>query len=194
MNRQRKLVVEALEGRSSIAPVQSDQRSIRIPGRTGDQADVDRNEHVRPTDYGQRLRDGFHDLAEPWSDLAIEPIQQKSSSKPERLLPGRSISQTATWNGTVPDTIAGVPLQNTSVNMFGNFVVSDPNAPSGLTASFQITDPITESLHDRQAGVCAWRAGADDVHGGQHLGSAGHLLSARTHRVRDHARRDSGAG
>jgi hypothetical protein len=61
--------------------------------------------------------------------------------------PGQSVSQTATWDGTLTSTQL---LQGTNtsvaVNEFGTFQVSNPNAPPGETATFQITNPIQGSL------------------------------------------------
>ncbi len=62
------------------------------------------------------------------------------------------MSQTATWNG-ITSYVEFVPFgatQETSVpyqvNTFGTLTVSNPNAPQGLTATFQITNPITYTL------------------------------------------------
>ena len=43
-------------------------------------------------------------------------------------------------------------MQTTSpINAFGNLVVSNPNAPQGLNATFQITDPISDTLTTDQS-------------------------------------------
>ena len=63
------------------------------------------------------------------------------------LQPGQSVSQTATWDGTITET-ANQQGTTTSyaVNQFGTFQVSNPNAPQGDTATFQITDPLQGAL------------------------------------------------
>jgi hypothetical protein len=68
------------------------------------------------------------------------------------LQPGQSVSQNATWDGTVTEP-AIVPGTVTSyaVNQFGTFTVSNPNAPNGDTATFQITNPLQGALTSSQA-------------------------------------------
>ncbi len=68
------------------------------------------------------------------------------------LQPGQSVSQTASWDGTVTQT-ASQQGTNTSyaVNQFGTFTVSNPNAPPGDTAAFQITNPLQGNLTTSQA-------------------------------------------
>ncbi len=60
----------------------------------------------------------------------------------ETLQPGQSLTQTAAWDGTTPDQEESGP----SINSWGDFVVSNPNAPQDDTATFQITDPISTTL------------------------------------------------
>ena len=64
------------------------------------------------------------------------------------LQPGQSVTQAATWDGTIADLV-----NNTSyaVNAFGTFEVSNPNAPQGDTATFQITNPLQGALTTDQA-------------------------------------------
>jgi hypothetical protein len=64
------------------------------------------------------------------------------------LKPGQSLSQSASWDGTTPYSLPnpGDPLQTWSLNQWGTFTVSNPNAPQGDVATFQITDPISISL------------------------------------------------
>ncbi len=68
------------------------------------------------------------------------------------LQPGQSVSQRATWDGTVTQTVF---QQGTStsyaLNQFGTFTVSNPNAPQGDTATIQITDPLQGALTTSQA-------------------------------------------
>ena len=63
------------------------------------------------------------------------------------LQPGQSVSQTAIWDGTI--TEPAYQQGNTAsyaVNQFGTFQVSNPNAPQGDTATFQITNPLQGAL------------------------------------------------
>jgi hypothetical protein len=59
---------------------------------------------------------------------------------PQAIRPGQSIIQTATWDG----------IANTGsllgTNVWGFLSVSSPNAPEGLTASFDIANPVTRTL------------------------------------------------
>jgi len=57
---------------------------------------------------------------------------------PETLQPGQSVTQTATWDGTQS-------FEGTNIDLWGSYVVSNPNAP-GLTAAFQINDPLVSSI------------------------------------------------
>jgi hypothetical protein len=82
-----------------------------------------------------------------------DPADAGQSPTSETLLPGQSVSQTASWNGTTSYSVS-VPFgssQNLAINNFGSFTVSNPNAPQGLNATFQITDPITYSLTTNQS-------------------------------------------
>ena len=45
----------------------------------------------------------------------------------------------------------GSSPQSSQINAFGTFVVSNPNAPAGLTATFQITDPIVSTVTTDQS-------------------------------------------
>ena len=63
------------------------------------------------------------------------------------LEPGQSVSQTATWDGTFTETAYQQGTNKSyAVNQFGMFQVSNPNTPSGDTATFQITDPLQGAL------------------------------------------------
>jgi hypothetical protein len=77
-----------------------------------------------------------------------DPSNENQPPRPETLRPGQSVSQTASWDDTwnnPSDSPIG-SLQNSSQNIFGVFVVSNPNAPQRLDPTFQITDPISYSL------------------------------------------------
>ncbi len=74
-------------------------------------------------------------LANNWES---NPENANRPPTSELLEPGQSLTQTATW---VPSSYA---IYNTPGS--SSFVVSNPNAPPGLTTSFQIADPIRETL------------------------------------------------
>ena len=68
------------------------------------------------------------------------------------LQPGQSVSQTATWDGTVTEpAIEPGTVTSYAVNQFGTFAVSNPSAPEGDTATFQITNPLQGTLTTSQA-------------------------------------------
>jgi hypothetical protein len=58
----------------------------------------------------------------------------------ETLNPGQSITQSATWNG--------ISNTGTSPNttQWGDFNITNPNAPAGLTATFSIDNPLASKL------------------------------------------------
>ena len=89
---------------------------------------------VAPTDFS--VSQGSYAVWQSDPDNANQPPTS------ETLQPGQSLTQTASWDGTTPDSFDS----SGTVNYWGTFVVSDPNAPQGLTATFQITDPIATSL------------------------------------------------
>ena len=54
------------------------------------------------------------------------------------LQPGQSVSQTASWDGTVMQTgFQQGTATNYAVNQFGTFTVSNPNAPPGIRRRFR---------------------------------------------------------
>ena len=63
------------------------------------------------------------------------------------------MSQTASWDGTQTYALLSTEDQSLSsqVNAFGTFVVSNTIAPAGLTATFQITDPIVSTVTTDQS-------------------------------------------
>jgi hypothetical protein len=72
-----------------------------------------------------------------------DPSNENQSPRPKSLRPGQSVSQTASWDGmwnNPSDSVFG-SSQNSLQNIFGAFVVSNPNAKQGLDPTFQITDP-----------------------------------------------------
>jgi hypothetical protein len=72
--------------------------------------------------------------------LANVPGTWGAQSGTETLQPGQSISETATWNG-----VSNVgSLRGT--NVWNDISVSNPTAPQGLVAVFQIDNPVVTSL------------------------------------------------
>jgi hypothetical protein len=68
------------------------------------------------------------------------------------LQPGQSVTQTATWDGTVKRTDFQNGTTTTyAINQFGTFTVSNPNAPQGDATTFQITNPLQGALTTSQA-------------------------------------------
>ena len=95
---------------------------------------------VAPTDF--TVSQGGYTI---WQS---DPDNQNQPPTSETLQPGQTLTQTATWDGTAPYS----PLEGAeATNNWGTFVVSDPNAPQGLTATFQITDPIATNLTTDQS-------------------------------------------
>ncbi len=150
MVRRKSPVVEGLEERALLSSVSyslTTNQSVYQVGQpiemtftetnTGKQAvRVD----VSPTDFTISQND-----ATIWQS---DPSDDDQPPKTETLLPGKSVSQTAKWDGTYNYYFGGLVGSSlgSPINIFGAFVVSNPNAPSGLNATFQITDPISYSL------------------------------------------------
>ncbi len=67
------------------------------------------------------------------------------------LLPGQSLTQTATWDGTTPDTVVSANGASTTyaLNHWGSFSVSNPYV--GNLATFQIADPLSVALTTNQS-------------------------------------------
>jgi hypothetical protein len=86
---------------------------------------------LSPTDFSISERGGVI-----WQS---NPANAGQPPEPLTLQPGQSVSQMAIWLGTIPQG-------SYAVNEFGTFTVSNPNAPQGLTATFQLTDPLQGSL------------------------------------------------
>jgi hypothetical protein len=86
---------------------------------------------VSPTDFSISERAGVI-----WESNPANAGQPPTSLT---LQPGQSLSQTAAWGGRISSG-------QYSLNQFGTFTVSNPNAPEGVTAAFQITNPLKGSL------------------------------------------------
>ncbi len=69
---------------------------------------------------------------------------QSQPATTEVLYPNQSITQTATWDGTSN-------WLGQSINNWGTFVVSNPNAPQGTTATFQIASPLATTVSTNQS-------------------------------------------
>ncbi len=155
MARRASPVVEGLEERtllSSLAYSLTTDQSVYPAGQpiemtftetnTGDQPVT---VEVSPTDFSVSQNNTVI-----WKS---DPANAGQPPASETLLPGQSVSQTASWDGT--ETYAfpsiGDSSQSSQVNAFGTFVVSNPSAPEGLTATFQITDPIVSTVTTDQS-------------------------------------------
>jgi hypothetical protein len=152
--------VEDLERRTllaSIAYTLTTDQSVYQPGQPIQIAFTETNTGNQPVTVSLSPTD--FTVSEQYSD-EYSPVWE---SNPENdgqpptsvtLQAGQSVSQSATWNGTIMQT--AFQLQqgaNTTlaVNQFGTFTVSNPNAPNGDTATFQITDPLQGILTSSQA-------------------------------------------
>jgi uncharacterized repeat protein (TIGR01451 family) len=142
--------VEALEGRSLLSgityslttdqPVYQVGQTIQFTFTETNTGDQPVTVAVSPTDF--TVSRG------PTAIWQSDPGDAGQSPSSVTLQPGQSISQTASWDGTIPYTL-GSPTgsgQTWMLNEWGSFTVSNPNAPQGDTATFQITDPITATL------------------------------------------------
>jgi hypothetical protein len=152
MARRASPVVEGLEERallSSLAYSLNTDQSVYQVGQPIEMTFTETNTgdepltvEVSPTDFSVSQNN-----AVIWQS---NPANVGQSPTSETLLPGQSVSQTASWHGTYAYTLP-YASPNTQVNAFGNLVVSNLNAPQGLDATFQITDPITQTLTTDQS-------------------------------------------
>ena len=156
MSRRVSPVVEGLEERallSSLAYRLTTDQSVYQVGQpiamtftetnTGDQP---LTVEVSPTDFSVSQNNTVI-----WQS---DPANAGQLPTSETLLPGQSVSQTASWDGTETYTwpsLIGSSPKSSQINTFGSFVVSNPNAPAGLTATFQITDPIVSTVTTDQS-------------------------------------------
>ncbi len=148
MVRRRSPVVEGLEGRTLLSSLQYSLTSDQSVYQVGQKINLNFTEtntsnqsvtvEVNPVDF-TIAQDG----ATVWQS---NPVNNNQPPTSETLDPGQMVVQTVSWNGTGSFSSSGGFQQPRPINFFGTFVVSNPNAPPGLTATFQITDPITVSL------------------------------------------------
>ena len=151
MRRKRPLIAELLEGRTLLSSLSysltTDQsvyqfgQPIQITFTETNTTNQPVSVQVSPTDFTVSQNGNALWQSNP-GNLSQPPTT-------ETLQPGQSIQQTATWNGTSSDPV-GVPTV-IDLDDFGSFFVSNPNGPQGLSATFQITDPITSTLTTNQS-------------------------------------------
>jgi hypothetical protein len=150
MARKAVLSVEGLEGRTLLSgityclttdqPVYQVGQTIKITFTETNTGDQPVTVELSPTDF--TVSQGNTAIWQSDPDNAGQP------SSSVTLQPGQSVSQSASWNGTIPYTL-GNPSgsrQTWMLNQWGSFTVSNPNAPQSDTATFQTTDPLTVAL------------------------------------------------
>lgn len=152
----RRLFFEPLEARSLLSGLSysltTDQSTYQV-GQTIEITLTETNRsnqpltvEVTPTDF--TISQGGYSIWQSNSSNANQPPTA------ETLQPGQSLTQTAAWDGTTPYSLSGSPNGDPlswSLNNWGTFVVSNPNAPPDVTATFQITDSISSSLTTNQS-------------------------------------------
>ncbi len=151
----RRLFCEGLEARSLLSGLSysltTDQstyqvgQTIQITFTETNTSDQPVTVEVAPTDFAISQR-GF-------SIWQSNPGNANQPPTAETLQPGQSVTQTATWDGTTPytpDAQSSNPVTY-SLNNWGSFVISNPNAPQGVTATFQISDPISNIVTTDQS-------------------------------------------
>ncbi len=80
------------------------------------------------------------------------PANENQTSTPVTIQAGQSVSQTATWDGTIAESATQQGVTTTyAVNQWGTFQVSNPNAPQGDSATFQISNPLQGALTTDQS-------------------------------------------
>jgi hypothetical protein len=153
MIRRRSPLIEELEGRTLLSSLQytlTSDRSVYQVGQPINLVFTETNTSnqavtadVSPVDF-TISQSG----ASVWES---NPANNNQPPTSESLLPGQSVSQSVSWNGTGTFSSGGGFQRPRPINFFGTFVVTNPNAPPGLTATFQITDPLTHSLTTDQS-------------------------------------------
>jgi hypothetical protein len=151
MRRRMSLAIEGLEERallSSLAYSLTTDRSNYRVGQPVEMTFTETNTGDQPVTVGLSPTD----FSVSQSNEVIWQSDPTDAGQPpmsETLLPGQSVSQTASWDGTtvydVPSFIGG-SQQSSQINVFGSFVVSNLNAPHGPTASFQIANPMVSTV------------------------------------------------
>ena len=151
MRNRRAWVAEPLEGRELLSgltfSLETDQTTYQVgqpivmtftETNGGDQPET---VEVLPTDFTVTLED--RSFAAPvWQS---NPENQGAASTSEALQPGESLTQTVTWDGSSTE-LFGSPS-----DLYGTYAVTNPNAPQGTSASFQIASPIEDRLTTDQS-------------------------------------------
>jgi hypothetical protein len=149
MRRKTSLNAESLEGRTLLSSLSFSLTTGQSVYQVGQPIQITFSEtntgktpvtvEVSPTDFDVSQNGELVWQSDPGN--ALKPPTART------LLAGQSVQQTTTWDGTTPDpfglSAGSAPSQ---INNFGAFTVSNPNGPQGLSAAFQITNPITTSL------------------------------------------------
>ncbi len=149
MRRKRPLVAELLEGRTLLSslsyslttdqPVYQVGQTIQLTFTETNISNQPVTVEVSPTDFEVSQNNNGLWQSGP-GDGSQPPVQ-------ETLQPGQSVQQTATWDGTTPDPFNGpINSMTPQMNNFGTFSVSNPNGPQGLSATFQIPNPIANTV------------------------------------------------
>jgi hypothetical protein len=153
MRRKARLSAELLEGRTLLSSLSYSLTTDQPVYQVGQPIEITFTEtntgkqpvtvEVSPTDF-EVSQNG---------DSVWQSNPGNASQPPttQTLKPGQSVEQVATWDGTTTYSLGGVDGgESWQINNFGTLSVSNPNGPQGLSASFQITDPITTSLTTSQ--------------------------------------------
>jgi hypothetical protein len=139
-------VLEGLEERALLSSVSYSLTTNQSVYQVGQPIDMTFTE-TNTSDQPVTVEVSPTDFTISENDTAIWQSDSSNATQPptaETLLPGQSVLQTASWDGTVP-SLAVAPA-GSPMNVFGTFIVSNPNAPQGLNATFQITNPIVSKL------------------------------------------------
>jgi hypothetical protein len=154
MGRKIAVSIEDLEGRALLSGIvyslTTDQSAYQVgkpikitftEKNTGDQPVT---VYVSPTDFT---------VSEHGSPIwKSNPANDGQPPTAITLQSGQSVSQTATWDGTIAETADQDGTTMTyAVNQWGAFQVSNPNAPQEDTATFQIANPLTGALTTDQS-------------------------------------------
>ena len=149
--RRRRLRLEILEARSLLSGLSysltTDASTYQV-GQTIQLTFTETNTSTQPVMVAVAPTD-FTVSQGAYAIWQSDPNNENQPPTSETLQPGQSLTQSASWDGTTPNLFDDAPAS--PINYWGTFVVSNPNAPQGLTASFQITDPISISLTPDQS-------------------------------------------
>ena len=153
MVRRKSPLVEALEGRALLSSLQYSVTSDHSVYQVGQPIKLNFTE-TNTSDQPVTVDVSPVDFTVSQNGTAVwqsNPLNNGQAPTSETLQPGQSVSQTVSWNGTGNFSTGSGFQRPLPVNYFGTLVASNPNAPSDVTATFQITDPITRSLTTNQS-------------------------------------------